>query len=158
MANKKYFKNNPAATVFYDTETGLYLVNEKPSLLEDYHPGKHKTIAEAVRVGRIVEVTEKEYLESLELSEVPKNKKKAKIVEVEGETEGTDMGEPTEEETETSPLDALTSKEALITWAEEQPFITEDELNEAKKLKKAKEVRAYLQELWDFDQESSETE
>lgn len=144
---KKYFKNNPAATSFYDVPSELYLVNDQIGVLENFNPVKHKEVAQALRDGRIFEVSEKDYIaqqEGLELVE---------------EEQAPEVDEFTvdEEETEVLPLEGK-NKEELMAWAEEQTFITEEELNEAKKLKKAKELRAYLQDLLDFENQASEEE
>jgi hypothetical protein len=152
---KKYFKNNPSATVYYEPISGLYLVNEIPAVL-DYDPQRHRDIAAAIKSGRIIEVSEAEF-EAItgEIVEAkPSKKAKAKeepIVDETpaGEDEGEDDEDSDDEETQ-SPLEGLT-KEGMMAWAEEQTFVSEADLNEAKKIKSKEKLQKYLQELLDLE-------
>lgn len=142
---KLYFKNNPQSTIFYDTESGLHLVNSIPGEV-DYKPGIHSKITEAKQTGRIIEITEKEYKALLSEAE-PEVEETTEEVEDEETTGDEELGEPSLKDQ----VEALSSKEDLIVWAEEQSFISEADLLSAKGIKKLKELKAFLLELIELE-------
>jgi hypothetical protein len=125
-----YFKNNKQSSSFYDNEgTYLELSNETPGKLENYNPGIHKKVADAVRHGAIVEITEAEYNEYHGLSE-------ATLVE-EKTQEDEELEEKTQEDEKPIPnVDDIVTKEEMFIWLEEQNWISKDELDEFNKIKK----------------------
>lgn len=137
---KHYFKNNPNRQVFYDSESGLHIVGATPVVFESYKPGIHKKIDEAVREGGIISLTKAEYEANLKSTEDEE-------VDVKEKGEPVDDDDDDDDNVIPNPLEGKT-KEEMLTWAEEQTYVSEDQLNEAKKIKKKDELFDFLTEIW----------